>query len=227
MQKQSLFLIFCLSLTLGLQQAYDVFRHHFSGVEELTEQVSQLKQSVEEEQLKRQIALNELERFKQDVASLFPEKKWPKDDAKKYQLRNLASVVLVPQDALKVDSIAMLMDKAKSEFRKQNFKNSIIILKALKEDYPLTKEAVEVRFLLAESYFLSNQYSQSVVVIDEMMLQFPDHNLTGFIMLRLAQIFQSQNRTDEAREVFNVIEKNFKNQQLLQQARKLSKGVNS
>jgi hypothetical protein len=56
-----------------------------------------------------------------------------------------------------------------------------------------------------------------------MMNQFPDHELTGFLMLRMGQVLQAQNRTEEAGEVFRVIESHFAfNHELRGQAKKMS-----
>ena len=42
------------------------------------------------------------------------------------------------------------------------------------------------------------------------LFNYPDNELTGFIMLRMGQIFESRERKNEALEVYRVVMDNFK-----------------
>jgi hypothetical protein len=55
-----------------------------------------------------------------------------------------------------------------------------------------------------------------------MVTQFPDHELTGFILLRQGQILISRHRPEEAGEVFHLVKTKFSyNHELSSQADKL------
>ena len=80
----------------------------------------------------------------------------------------------------------------------------------------------EVLFFQAESLFLLSDYVESLKVMDQLMMQFPQNELTGFIMLRMAQIMQARNQNEKAAEVYSLIMDRFKSSRdLKQQAEKL------
>ena len=62
-------------------------------------------------------------------------------------------------------------------------------------------------------------------VIDEMVLQFPDHELTGFILLRLGQISEHNNQIEEAQEIYRTVANHFPQKPLKQQALVLLKSL--
>ena len=70
------------------------------------------------------------------------------------------------------------------------------------------------------------QQQEGLDVIDQMMAQFPQHELTGFIMLRMGQILQIRNRVEEASEVYRLVGHNFpSNHELVSQAGVLAHGL--
>jgi TolA-binding protein len=85
---------------------------------------------------------------------------------------------------------------------------------------------IQAYFFWAESLYMNHQQQECLDVVDQMMTQFPDHELTGFIMLRMGQILQERSRTEEAAEVFKVVRQNFAgNVELKTQADKLLRAI--
>ncbi len=77
-------------------------------------------------------------------------------------------------------------------------------------------------FFWAESLFLRGEQKACLDVIDQMIDLYPDHDLTGFIMLRMGQILQLRSRTEEASEVYRTVMQSFaSNHELHSQAEKL------
>ncbi len=164
------------------------------------------------------LAQAQLEDFKSSVATILPNK-INGTDLQSHQLRSLASVV---KDGEPLDLSTVLLEKAKSEFRRGNFKASSKVLKELIQKYPSSPVIVDAYFFAAESFYMNGQSEECLDFVDQMMIQFPENELTGFIMLRMAQIMQSRNQGDEASEVYRIVINNFKgNKDLQKQAEKL------
>ncbi|MNT14759.1 hypothetical protein D3C72_1497750 [compost metagenome] len=78
---------------------------------------------------------------------------------------------------------------------------------------------------MAESYFLKRDFRESLTQIDEMVSQYPDNDLTGYILLRMGQISEMNSQTEEASEIYKTVLKSFKNNDLKTQAKRLAQGV--
>jgi TolA-binding protein len=213
-----LFISFCFALVIGLLQSYNFFQNYFSPVKEIQAQVKSEKKKVEVQKLLTALAQAQLEDFKSSVATILPNK-INGTDLQSHQLRSLASVV---KDGEPLDLSTVLLEKAKSEFRRGNFKASSKVLKELIQKYPSSPVIVDAYFFAAESFYMNGQSEECLDFVDQMMIQFPENELTGFIMLRMAQIMQSRNQGDEASEVYRIVINNFKgNKDLQKQAEKL------
>ncbi len=202
----SFFIIFCLILTLGLVQAYQAFENYFSARGELQLQQTLLKKNLEQEKLKTALVANQFQDFRQSIAQNFPESS--------YEERNLLSAIRIPAQEKNLNSQS-LMAGAKADFRDKNYTSAIAKLNHLLKKYPASSAQVEARFLLAESYFLLGELDSAIENIDLMTARYPDHPLTGHILLRLGQIYEARRRPAEARSVYHMIQENFKDQSSL------------
>jgi outer membrane protein assembly factor BamD (BamD/ComL family) len=62
--------------------------------------------------------------------------------------------------------------------------------------------------------------------IDEMINHYPESKYTGYLMLRMAQIYQAKNQVDKTSEIYRILIDNFpQEKQLLAQAKELLKKV--
>jgi TolA-binding protein len=226
MGKQNfLFVIFCTVLISGLMQSYFTFKEYFSPHKDDLRRIAQLEKEVEEKNLKIVGLETELVDFRQEVASQLPALKKIENKPATFQLRTLASVTQKPIDAF--DLSGSLIEKARAEFRRGEFKTSAQSFASLTKKFPTSPVVVQAYFFWAESLYMSGQHQECLDVVDQMMTQFPDHELTGFVMLRMGQILQTRNRGEEAGEVYRIVEKNFgrNNHELKVQAQKLEQSV--
>lgn len=225
MAKQNfLFLTVCLVLLTGIMQSYFLFERHFSPHKDDQKKIAELKEVIEEKNLRISQLENQLVDFQQEVAAQLPALKKISPTPKTFQLRSLASVTQKPLDAFDISGV--LSEKARAEFRSGDFKNAAKSFASLTEKFPTSPVVIQAYFFWAESLYMSQQQQECLDVIEKMMTQFPEHELTGFIMLRMGQILQARSRTEEASEVFKLVSQNFaSNHELKLQAEKLTKSV--
>lgn len=221
----SLFLIVCLSITVGLLVAYNEFTDHFNQGKEYRLQVQQLQKSLEKVELKNALLHNQLMDFKQSVAVALPPNSVLRNQVAAYEFMNLAGSLRAPASEAQLDLSGMIFEKGKKLFREQKYEKANREFHKILEEYPLSRYKVESHFFMAEAFFLQKDYKSSLDLIEQMLQQFPDNDLTGYALLRMGQISELNNRLEEASEVYKTIQKNFKNQQLRAQAQKLNESV--
>lgn len=219
-----LFITTCLVLLTGLLQAYFLFERHFDPHQDDVKKIARLSEALEEKNLQIAQLENQMVDFQQEVAVQLPALQKIDRTPKTFQLRSLASVTQKPLNAFEMSGA--LNEKARAEFRKGDYAGAARSFSNLAQKYPASPVVIQAYFFWAESLYLNNQHQECLDVIDQMMTLFPDHELTGFIMLRMGQILQARSRTEEASEVFKVVSKTFaKNSELKTQADKLSKAI--
>lgn len=220
--QSSLFVVFCLCLTAGLLSVYAIFVGYFNGHQQYEMRLTALQKQVDKEKFDNSLLTYQLKDFQQTVAQVLPDNK--KLQAK-YDLKNLASSVRAPASDEALDLSPVLFEKGKKFFNSQSYDKAIQQFNALTDKYPLSSHAVEAKFFIAESYFLKKDFKSCLQEIDSMVSQYPDNDLTGFILLRMGQISEANNQVEEASEVYKTVAKNFKNEKLKEQARKLAQSV--
>ncbi len=204
-----LFIVFCLVLTLGLLQSYSAFRDYFSDSHDLQKELAVYKLENERQNLRVSILEKQMLDFKIEVAKTLP--------VENFESKRISQVVRLPASERNIDLSSVQMQKGREQFNQKNYLAAIVQFKKLIQEFPTSPNVVEAQFLLAESYFLAQQYPQALDEIDKMMTQFPEDDLTGFIMIRMGQISLMRGRSDEALEIFKVIQWQFKDNSLLQE----------
>jgi TolA-binding protein len=220
--QNAVFLIFSLSLTVGILTAYASFVGYFNDHEVYEAKVARLEKQVEKERFNNALLTYQIKDFQQSVAQILPDNKQLQA---KYEMKNLAAVVRATASEDAVDLSGVMFVKGKRYFNGNQYDQAIREFSQLVEKYPLSPHGVEAKFLIAESYFLKKDFRSSLTEIDEMVTQFPQHDLTGFILLRMGQISEINNQGEEAAEIYKTVAKNFKNEELRNQARKLAQSV--
>lgn len=220
--QNGLFVVFCLCVAVGFLGAHAVFVGHFNGHKEYEMRLATLQRQVDQERFNNSLLTYQLKDFQQTVAQVLPDDKTLQA---KYELKNLASVVRVPASESSLELSGVLYEKGKRFFNEKSYSRAIKEFDKLVSQYPLSPHSVEARFFIAESYFLQRDYRNSLLQIDEMVTQFPQHDLTGFILLRMGQISEMNSQTAEASEIYRTVAKNFKNETLRKQAHKLAQSV--
>ena len=204
---------------------YFTFQEYFSPHKDDLKKIARLRGDLERQQLKVAELESQVVDFQQEVAAQLPALEKMRGSPDTFQLRNLASITQKPIEAFEMSG--PLSERARAEFRKQDFSASSKTFKELTEKFPTSPQVVEAYFFWAESLFLSNRPQDCLDVIEQMLVHYPQHELTGFILLRMGLIFQSRNRGDEAKEVYRSVAKTFSsNSELKAQAEKMEKSVN-
>lgn len=181
-------------------------------------QNEKLEWQLKNQELKTLLAGYELEDYRQNLAAVLPNE-IKNNPLANYQLRNLASVVKEPlSDHLDLERASSLMVKAKNAFGSKEYLESNKMLHSLIEDYPDSAHAIEAYFLLIEGQYQTADFENCIASIDEMMNLYPSNELTGFAMLRLAKVFETQDRVEDAVEIYKALMKDFKSEKLREQA---------
>ncbi len=196
-----------------------------NSVPELKVQNEKLRWELKNQELKTMLAHFELEDYRQNLAILLPNeiKNNPRAN---YQLRNLASVVKEPLASnLTIERASSLLVKAKNSFGNKEYLESNKLLHDLIADYPSSIHSVEAYFLLIEGQYQTQDFENCISTIDDMLTLYPANELTGYAMLRLAKIFESQDRIEDAIEIYKALLKDFRSAKLQEQAKLSLKGV--
>jgi TolA-binding protein len=201
---------------------YNVFVGYFDGHKAYEIQLSNLQNIVEKEKLKSTLLSYQLKDFQQAVAQLLPPNEKLQSN---FGLQNLASALRTPASEESLDLSSAIFERGMKFFNSRNYEKAIEQFHNLIERYPLSKNEVEARFFSAESNFLKKDYKSCLEEIDIMVAQYPDNDLTGFILLRMGQISDQNNQPDEAKEIYKAAWKNFKNEKIRKQAFDLLQGV--
>lgn len=217
----SLFIIFSLSITVGLLWAYNSFCDYFNQGKDYQLQVQQLEKKVEKEEFKYSLLQNQLKDFQESVAVVLPPNSELRKEVADYQVRNFASGLRVPASEEQIDLSGTFFEKGKKLFKEQKYDKAVKEFRKVLENYPLSRYKVESHFFISESYFLQKDYKSSLDMIDQMVQQYPDNELTGFIMLRMGQISELNNQLEEASEIYKTVQSHFKNPQIQSQAKAL------
>jgi TolA-binding protein len=219
------FIIFCLCLTVVLIQVYWMFDKHFSPEKEQLSKIAKLNKKVEVEKLKAELAQSQFLDYQQQVATLLQSDKSLNVELKA-NVRSIASVTEHANGVVKdeMDLSSVIFERGRDEFKKKNYKKAAVIFGEMIEKFSISPLLVRALFFRAESFYLDGNYEECLEVVDQMMAHYPDNELTGFIMLRMGQIFESRERKNEALEVYRVVVDNFQdNADLKKQAGQLAR----
>jgi len=217
---KSVFLIYCAVLTAGLIWSYSIFADYFNQRPEVEQELSALRDQVEFEKFEKNLMAYRLKDFEKSVAEVLPVEKL---NAKKQIIvsKSLMTILREPASLPPLDLSGVIYEGIKAQFKNKKFDTSVQKSKKLIETYPTSPHVVEAYFFMAESYYMLKDIKKCTEVIDLMVEQFPDHDLTGFILLRLGQISEQNSQPEEAREIYATVLSQFSNAVLKNQARQM------
>ena len=212
---------------VGITHSWSMIRDYFSPVHEYKKQVEVLNSEIQRQKLRTAIAYSQLTDLKGEYAQILPPSNKKMESDSDYRLSQLSSAVRIPA-SVNLELSSVVMSRAKDLFKKKDYVNASIEFRRMIEKYPMSPQVVEAHFLLTESYFLSTQLNEAMDVIDKMITQYPENELTGFVMLRMGQILQERKRPAEAQEIYKLIIKEFGyNKDIKKQAMLLLNAVGS
>ena len=139
--------------------------------------------------------------------------------------RDLGLNLRAPASIEQLDFSAVILERGKKYFSSGKYEVAGKEFEKLKNQFPASAFQIQARFFLAESLYLQRDFKKCTEVIDEMVLQYPDHELTGFILLRLGQISEHNNQIEEAQEIYRTVATHFSQKPLKDQALTLLKSL--
>lgn len=223
--KNAVFASVCIILFASYLQFYSFMRYKFSGIESLRAEVAHLKSDLEQERFKGELAKFQHDDFKQHVATLVPNAvKDSKGKPENFQLRSLASVV-TESPKVKFERASSLFEKAKEAFRAKKFEESNRSFAKLIKLYPESVHLIESHFLLAEGQFQVKEFESCLATVELMVAKFPEHELTGYGLLRLGKVFETQDRPEDAADVYQAVIRSYGDTGLKNQAKSYLQSV--
>ncbi len=203
-------------MILGLRES--VLKDH-TETEVLRERLALAEKRLAESHFRERLTLEDNQETREVIAQNLPSLlKGLPENSKTYQMRTIASVVNSSSKTLKIERASSLLERAKEEFRAHNFRESNSRLESLLKSFPDSIHGPEARFLLVEGYFQSNDYEACIEVVEQMIRLYPESELTGFSLLRLAKIYERRDRIEDAAEIYRSISQNFTQAELKRQA---------
>lgn len=223
--KNSIFASICILLFASYLQFYSFMRYKFSGIDGLKTEIAFLKSDLQKEKFKSDLAKFQFDDFKQHVATLVPQAvKSTNGKPENFQLRSLASVVS-ESTQVKFERASSLFEKAKEAFRTKKFTVSNNSFAQLIKLYPESVYLIESHFLLAEGQFQAKEFESCLSTVELMVLKFPEHDLTGYAMLRLGKVYETQERPEDAADVYQAVLRSYGDAGLKKQAKSLLQSV--
>ncbi|MES3038761.1 MAG: outer membrane protein assembly factor BamD [Bdellovibrionota bacterium] len=223
-KKNFSFLIFCALIAVGIVWTYGTFKAYFeTGTDNavVTKVVEQRMQASHVEMVRLQNQLKDLQ-FQTAVALGREFKENPTENP----LRDkLLQVTRVPASASQVGLSDLAFERAKKLFDAQEWRTSITALSAFVKDYPMSPHIAEAYFLLGESYYKTGKFPLMLDMVETLVSQFPEADVTGFLLLRQAQVSISIHQLDEAQELCRLIKSEYKNALLIEQVDLLEKNI--
>ena len=216
-----IFIIFCLTLTTGILWSYMEFSSYFNSGWEYKREAKILQEKLEDAEFKASLLQHQMTELEQTVADVIPKEKLTSVDT----FRDLGLNLRAPASIQPLDFSAVLLEKGKKHFSSGKYEVASREFEKLKNQFPSSAYQIQARFFLAESLYLQRDFKKCTEVIDEMVLQYPDHELTGFILLRLGQISEHNNQTEEAQEIYRTVANHFPQKLLKDQALILLKSL--
>ena len=202
-----IFVTFCLIVAMGMLQLRHVLEATYGDERSLRDNLRRAEVSIEKEKMRTILYQNQLLDMQTQVASL--------DLSSKVRGVDWVQSLRVPASIKKIDLSSMAFEEASQAFNGSNYQQSVKLFQQLLEKYPVAPKAVEARFLLAESYFRLNKLPECLDQIDEMINHYPESKLTGYVMLRMGQIFKVKNQNEKMTEVFRMVIRNFPQEKAL------------
>ena len=216
-----IFYVVCLLITTGMLWTYFTFATHFNTDRESKKEIVHLRGQLDDSYMQIALMHHQMKDLEQTVAAVIPKQ----NIAQNKTLNNLMFTLRAPASIPPMDLSNVIFEKGKKDFADGKFTAAIEEFNKIKEEYPSSAYQVEARFFMAESLFMQRDFKRCTEVIDEMVLQYPDHELTGYILLRLGQISEHNNQIEEAQEIYKTVLNNFPQKPLKEQAQILLKNL--
>ncbi len=217
------FLTTCLATLTFNMAIFAVFVDHFSVRKDQLAVIERLKSELSQERFSSKLTLFQFKDFQESVALALPARQ--DLQFKSEQLRGLASIVRPDSSESKFDLSGVYFKRGKKYFKEREYSAAMREFERVLNLYPLSMYTIESNFFLTECLFLLKDYKKTLQQIDKMVLNYPDHELTGFSLLRMGQISEIHHQIEEATEIYKTVGQNFKDQDLIRQAKLMAENI--
>ncbi|MCH2534961.1 MAG: hypothetical protein MK008_11015 [Bdellovibrionales bacterium] len=194
----------------------------FSGMDELQTAAQKQTQTIARQQLQLELQQYKFQQYQVQLAKMLPQK--IKTNESSYGQRKLASLVRSSESLLGLDAEA-IMAKANKHYNKGECRAANKFYEKIKNEYSYSDRVVESYLLSIDCYTRMGLSSQAVTEIHNMTKLFPTSELTGYALIRFAEIQKSQSRIDSAKKTYLKVINSFPYPELAEQAREGLKGV--
>lgn len=212
--KQNLFFaVFMLALTLTMTLFHQGVNNLYSDKSAQVHLMQDMQDRVARSELQSKLLNEQLFDYQQNVAEVMGAQK---TSPQLSLSSSLLSVSRLPASENSTESSARLMARANELFEAKKYKEAMGIFDQIIDKYSASPQALEARFLRAESLYLLGELDLCVDEIETMISQFPEYPMTGYLMIRLSQVLHHRKRTSEALEILQYIKAHFPNDRQLQ-----------
>lgn len=215
----SIFVQFSTLLVLGLVWFYQKADNYFIENDGSKIQIQTLRSELEHKEFEAKVALLESEKIKIQTLSLLQKENLLPDNelVKEHLTQGLRS----PASVQKLDFSLLRIEELRTLFKEKKYNEVIVLGEGMLRREKSFVVKPEVLFFLSESYFLNRQYEKSVDKINQMVSLFPEHVMTGYALLRLANISEKSDQFNEAEAIYKIIATQFKDRALVVEAKRL------
>ena len=87
--------------------------------------------------------------------------------------------------------------------------DALLVFEKLLKEFPYSKWVTEAQYYICETEFQVRDFKATADCVSQMVEMFPESELTGFQMMRLAQVHEMNGQVDEASEIYQIIQSQF------------------
>lgn len=167
-------------------------------VVQLENEIAQLKKE------KAQLAY-QFEDFRQNAAL-----HWPEARSRDYRW---------PASVAPLDLSVSLFEKGRKLFKQNKWESALNEFQKIVDSFPQSRWITESYYYMCEVYFQVRDFKSSTACVAQMAELFPENSLTGFQLLRLAQVHEMHGQAAEALEIYRMVGQYFSEPILRRQAR--------
>jgi TolA-binding protein len=189
-----IFINFSWMLFVSLVWSYGFFASHFAASPEASFKVEQMEHELAVAHQEKAKLAYQFEDFRQNAALHWPE-------ARKSNYRWPASIT--------VDLSTSLYEKGRRLFQEKKWDESLAVFTQIITEFPYSKWVTEAQYYSCEINFQTRDLKATADCVSQMVEMFPESVLTGFQLIRLAQVHEINGQVEEALEVYRIIHSQF------------------
>ncbi len=223
------FSIYVLVLSLGWIYLYGHYQKDPMAGEIRALERTALERQVASERLARIVAEERMLEFRVEVARILPSVLKDKGEGERgFPLRDLASV-LQGSDSNEIHQVVVqsMFERAQNLFKNRQYARANTILRKIVEDYSYSIYVPRSYFLLAEGLFQQSEFENFTGVVESMIKLFPSHELTGFILIRLGNLYEMERRFEDAVDLYRKVLRSYPYRDVASQAKESLQGIES